>query len=106
MAKKKDMGKNLEKIWQQTQKQLKKMAGEAMVLTKKGEKQLRSLTEKGKIQTEILILKTKRERLYYGLGKLVATSPKITSKKIQDTRREISNLNRQVINREKLLKKK
>ena len=80
--------------------------GEAVILTKKGEKQLRSLTEKGKIQTEILILKTKRERLYYGLGKLVATSPRITSKKIQDTRREISSLNRQVINREKLLKRK
>lgn len=106
MAKKKDFGKNIEQIWQQTQKQLRKMANEAMVLTKKGERQLRSLTEKGKIQTEILILKTKREQLYYRVGKLVATSRKITNKKILGIRREISSLNRQIINKEKLLKRK
>jgi hypothetical protein len=101
--KKSNLQKNLTKVWKKTKKQLNKAAQETSRLIKKGEGHIKDLSFKGKIKSEILILKTKRESLYYYLGRAVAISKTKTNKKIEKIQKEINEINKEIKIKEKAL---
>ncbi len=103
MAKKTDLQKNLENIWAELQIQVNDISKEAKEIGKKTEAFLRDFSIKGKAKTEEMMLRLKREQLYYNLGKLLAKSPK-SGKKIASMKSEISVLDRQIKGKAKISK--
>lgn len=77
---KKEVKKRVEAIWKEAKKDLDKVLKETTILVKKGEKQLKDISGKSKVQAEIISLKLQREKFYYELGKLVANSKDAKSK--------------------------
>ena len=65
---------------------------------------IKDISGKGKIEAEILISKAKREKIFYELGKAVASSSKSREKKIIQLRKQLSDLNRIIKRNERVLK--
>ena len=96
---------NLSKIWEMTQDQLNKIAKEVTVLAKKSEAYIRDISGKGKIEAEILILKARREGIYYELGKTIAgPSRKDRDAKVALFKKQILEINKELKHKEKLLR--
>ncbi len=94
-------------IWKRTRKDLDAVVSETSKLIKKGEKQVKEISEKSRLKLEIMNLKLKREKLYYTLGKSIAgISPSkwTQNKKIEKIIAEIKKLNREIIKKEKQVK--
>ncbi|HDI46148.1 MAG TPA: hypothetical protein ENF60_02315 [Candidatus Omnitrophica bacterium] len=94
-------------IWKRTKKDLEAVVSETSKLIKKGEKQVKEISERSRLKLEIMNLKLKREKLYYTLGKSIAgTSPSKWSqnKKIEKIIAEIKKLNREITKKEKQVK--
>ncbi|MFC1708500.1 hypothetical protein ACFL2J_00370 [Candidatus Omnitrophota bacterium] len=73
MAKKKQ---DFEKMWQETKKQVTKLSKETLDLLKKGEEEVVKASGKAKINFEIVMLKVKKEQLFYLIGKEVVKKGK------------------------------
>ncbi len=65
--------KEIEKIWPEAKKTLTQLNKDASKLIKKTEKNLFDAYAKTKKTTEDLIIKAQREKLYYELGRAVAS---------------------------------
>lgn len=108
MAEKKgELKDKLSMLWKRTRKDLDTVISEASKLIKKGEKEVKEISEKSRLKLEIMNLKLKREKLYYTLGKSVAgTSPSkwSQSKKIEKVLSDIKKLNREIAKKEKQIK--
>ncbi len=93
-----DKGK-IEDIWPMAKKEIEKGLENAKKMLAAGEKYLKDLSEKGIEKTKKTSFALKREKLYYDLGKTVAsTSPeKYTSnKKISKLAKEIKKLDKEI----------
>ena len=101
-AKKKETLKDVvEKMWPKTKKELEKGMENAKKMLIKGEEYLREVSEKGIKQTTKLSLSIKKEKLYYDLGKAVAS----TSLCKAAENRKIGKLMKAVKDLEKQIKK-
>lgn len=98
--KKKDPVKNtVENIWPLAKKEIEKGVKNAKKMLAAGEKYLRELSEKGMEKTKKTSLSLKKEKLYYDLGKAVATASSANlsqNKKASKLIAEIKTLNRQI----------
>tara|TARA_B100000315_G_scaffold257738_1_gene307522 strand:+ start:641 stop:958 length:318 start_codon:yes stop_codon:yes gene_type:complete len=98
-AKKDPFKEFIEKVWPQTKKEFEKAAENAKKMLNKGEEYLKDVSEKSVEKTKKMSLSLKKEKLYYDLGKAVATTPatKINSnKKVSSTLKEIKQLEKQI----------
>jgi len=98
-AKKKDF----EKMWLETKHQVLKLSKETLDLLKKGEKEVVKASGKAKISLEVMVLKAKKEQLYYLIGKEIVKSGKTT--KVDKLIKEVKDLNNQIAAQKRLLKK-
>ncbi len=100
MPKKKDHFKEVaEKIWPMTKQELEKGIDNAKKMMVKGEKYLKSVSEKSINQTKKLSLSLRKEKLYYDLGKTVASMAATkfkSSKKISSLRKQIKDLDKEI----------
>ena len=96
MAKKDPFKDFVKKAWPKTKKELEKGMATTKSMLIKGEKHLKDLSEKGIIKAKKISLSLFREKVYYNLGKTIATTPVTkwrTSKKVKDIITEIKILN-------------
>lgn len=98
-AKKKDF----EKMFRDTKNQLVKLSGETMELLKKGEKEVVKASGKAKINFEIMLLKVKKEQLYYLIGKEAVKKGKTA--KVAKLIKEVKDMSNQITAQKKQLKK-
>ena len=100
MAKKKDTLKAaVEKAWPKTKKELERAMKNAKIMLSKGEKYLKDVSDKGVEQTKKISLSLKREKLYYDLGKTLATTSANKwggSKKIKTALSEIKKIDKDI----------
>ena len=97
--KKKDLKDTIVDIWKRTRSELEVAMNETSKLIKKGEKHVKSFSDKSKEKLELISAKLRRERLYYQLGKIVSSIAKPKwkdSKKIDKLRSEISKLSKEI----------
>lgn len=99
MAKKKDF----EEMWFDTKNQLVKLSKETMEFLKKGEKEVVKVSGKAKVNFEIMLLKAKKEQLYYLIGKESVKRGK--SAKVDKLVKEVKGLNSQISANKRLLHK-
>ncbi|MDP8216864.1 MAG: hypothetical protein P9L98_06100 [Candidatus Kaelpia imicola] len=100
--KKKDLKDAMVDIWKCTRSELEIVMDETSKLIKKGEKHVKSFSDKSKERLELISAKLRRENLYYHLGKTVSSTAKLKwkdSKKIDKLRSEISKLSREIKSR-------
>ena len=71
--KKKDTHKEFNRFMEQARGRFKKFGKELNVLAKKGEVEIVKATRAGKIQLDIMGLNVQKEKLYYDIGKKVAS---------------------------------
>ena len=91
--------KKIEKIWPNAQKDLSKINKETKKFFRKSEKKIAEVYSGAKKKGEELILKAKREELYYELGKNVVhllTSDQLKNKNILRIKSEIQHLSRKL----------
>jgi len=101
-TKKNPIQKEIEKIWPNAQKDLSKINKEANKFFRKSEKKIAQVYSGAKKKGEELILKAKREELYYELGKNVAhllTSDQLKNKNILRIKSEIQQLSKKLRNK-------
>lgn len=99
MAKKKDF----EQMWYDTKNQLAKLSRDTMVLLKKGEKEVVKLSGQAKINFEIMVLKAKKEQLFYLIGKEAVKKGK--SAKADKLIKEAKGISGQIAAQKRQLKK-
>ncbi|MFA5038780.1 MAG: hypothetical protein WC732_03780 [Candidatus Omnitrophota bacterium] len=95
----KTIQKKIKEIWPDAQKHISKISKETLKTLKKSEKQLKAVYGKTKRSTEELILKAKREELYYQLGKRVApllTSDHLKNKNVMKIYSQIRRVNKEL----------
>jgi ERCC4-type nuclease len=103
VAKKKDTFREVvDKVWPKTKKELEKGFASLKKTLSRSEKQLKELSDKGVKKTKEISLGLKKEKLYYDLGKAVASGTAIKSckstkivailKKIKDLDRKIKSI--------------
>ena len=73
MAKKADLQKDFTKLLNQTKERVKEFGKEVGVLAKKSEKEIIKASKVGKTQLDIIGLNMQKEKLYYDIGKKVAS---------------------------------
>ena len=95
--------KDFEKMWLETKQQVLKLSRETLDLLKKGEKEVVKASGKAKISFEIMVLKAKKEQLYYLIGKESVKKGKTA--KVTKLINEVKSINRQIAAQKKLLKK-
>ena len=104
MAKKK---KEFEKMWKDSKKYLKQASKDTLVLLKKGEKQVAELSGKGKLNFEVMLLKAKKEQIYYSLGKgavsFLNNKPQVPAK-LKKFLRQLSSIDDQIKKNQRMLK--
>jgi len=72
-AKKRDAHKDFNRFLDQARDRFQKFGKELNVLAKKGEVEIVKATKAGKIQLDIMGLGVQKEKLYYDIGKKVAS---------------------------------
>ena len=72
-AKKDDMQKEFSKMLDQAKEGLQKFGKEVSVLAKKSEKEIVKASKIGKIQVDMMGLGMQKEKLYYDIGKNIAS---------------------------------
>lgn len=91
--------KEIEKIWPQAQEGISKLNKDVSRLMKKSEKNLTVLYKNVKNKTAELIIKAKREELYYELGKAIMpylTPDQINNKRISKIYSKIRQLKKEL----------
>ena len=88
---------DFKKEWVKTKDQLSKLSKEALVIAKKGERELIEISRKSKIHVDATALTLKKEHLYYMIGKEYSAlqdknKPSVTLTKLVG---ELSKANRQ-----------
>ena len=73
MPKKPDLQKDWTKILDEVKENLRKFGKEASVWAKKGEKELVKASKMGKVQLDIAGINLQKEKVYYEIGKKVAS---------------------------------
>tara|TARA_Y100000031_G_C7988480_1_gene278014 strand:+ start:225 stop:539 length:315 start_codon:yes stop_codon:yes gene_type:complete len=100
VAKKKDVFRDVvDKVWPKTKKELEKGFANLKKTLSRSEKQLKELSDKGVKKTKKISLGLKKEKLYYDLGKLVASGTAIKSSKntkIVSIVKKIKDLDKQI----------
>ena len=85
--------------WPDTKKELEKVMKNARGMIEKGEKYVRDVSDKSVNNTKILALNLEREKLCYGLGKVVASTPQTkwrTARKVKSALSKISKLDKEI----------
>jgi hypothetical protein len=91
--------KEIEKIWPDAQKNLSKINKDVTRVMQEGEKNFNIFYAQAKKKTEEIVMKAKREELYYELGKCVApllTSDQLKDKKVLKIYTDIEQLNKKI----------
>lgn len=91
--------KKIEKMWPQAQEGISKLNKDVSKLMKKSEKNLTSLYKNVKNKTAEVIIKAKREELYYELGRAITpylTPGQINNKKISKIYLKIRQLKKEL----------
>ena len=73
-SEKKDVHVDMSKILEQVKVNFHKLSKDAGKMAKQGEKELVKASSIGKVQLEIMSLNMKKEKLYYEIGKAIATT--------------------------------
>jgi predicted nucleic acid-binding Zn-ribbon protein len=97
--KKKDIKTTMSDIWRVARDDFDSAMSETSKLIKRGEKHVKSFSDKSKDRLELISAKLRRESLYYKLGKKVSVTAKSKwkdSKTIDSLRSEISKLSREI----------
>jgi hypothetical protein len=109
MAKKANAVKqSIEKMWPDIRKRLRKISSDALELAKYSEDKVKKLSQKSKLQFELVALQLKREQLYYKLGKTACTllnTGKLKTKELKALHTQIIDLTRRISSTKKGLKK-
>lgn len=96
---KKTIQKKIEEVWPDARKDISQISRETLKTLKKSEKQLLAIYGKTKKKTEQLILKARREELYYELGKSITpllSSDQLKNKTILKIYSKIQDVNKQL----------
>ena len=99
MAKKDIVKETIDNVWPKTKKELEKALKNTRSMLVKGEKYLKTMSDKGIEKTKKLSLTLRKEKLYYDLGKASASiSPTKWkgSKKITGLMKEFKDLDVQI----------
>lgn len=72
-VKKANLQKDFTKFLDYAKEKFKKLGKEASILAKKGEKEIIKASKTGKIQVDIMGLSVQKEKIYYDIGKRVAS---------------------------------
>ncbi|MFH1503834.1 MAG: hypothetical protein ABIH08_00365 [Candidatus Omnitrophota bacterium] len=89
----------VENMWPKAKKDLEKGMQSTKRMLIKGEEYLKEVSEKGVEQTKKIVLTVKKEKLYYDLGKAIAsisTAKWKENKKINDIVKEVKDLSKQI----------
>ena len=91
-------GYDFKKEWPKVKKQLTQFSKEAMVVVKKGEKEIVRLSKEGKLRVDATSLGLKKEHLFYLIGKeCVRTESKnIKNPKLKKLFGELKAINKQL----------
>lgn len=101
---KQEIQQEFERIWPQVKKNLSKINKDIIKIAQESEKNLIHISKKVKKNTERMIIKAKREELYYELGKSIApllTSDQLKNKKINSINVAIRKLSRKLGSRKR-----
>ena len=99
MPKKDTIKEIVDKIWPKTKKELEKGGENAKKMLAKGEEYLKDFSEKGLEKTKKISLSLQKEKMYYVLGKAIASTAMTkwrTNKKITSTIKEIKEIDKQI----------
>lgn len=91
--------KKIDEVWPGAQKQISKISKDALKSLKKSKKQLELAYGQTKKAAQEIAFKTKREQLYYELGKAVAPTLRsgcLKNKKVKSIYSEIQRLNKKL----------
>ena len=97
--KRKEFEKKVDKLWKVAKKDLGKVSKDTMSLVKKGETYLKEISKKGEENLESMVLALQREKLYYELGKSVASISKrkwAKNKRVGNSIAKIKSLSRKI----------
>lgn len=91
--------KEFEKIWPEAEKNLARLSKDAAKLMKKTEKNIVEMYAEAKKQTQDVVWKAQREKLYYELGRIVSpllTSDQLKNRNVLSLQQEIRQLNKKL----------
>ena len=97
--KKKSLEKKLQGMWKVARKDMEQVSKDTARFVKKGEDYIREISKKGEENLETMVLTLQRERLYYDLGKSLASLAKnkwTRSKKAEGALIKIKNISRKI----------
>ena len=97
--KRKEFEKKVDKLWKVAKKDLDKVSKDTMRLVKKGEAYIKEISKKGEENLESMVLALQREKLYYELGKSLASLSKrkwAKNKKVEGSIAKIKGLSRKI----------
>lgn len=95
--------KDFEQMWNDTKDQIYKLSHEALSLLKKGEKEVVKTSGKAKVNFETMLLKLKKEQLYYLIGK--ESIKRGSNTKVDRLVKQIKEIDSQIAANNKLIKK-
>jgi len=105
MVKKSDFQKEAAKFLDQLKENLKKFSKEAGIFAKKGEKEIVKASKIGRIQIDIASLNIQKEKLYYDLGKKIASlrgsGKEISQEAIEPFMQKLRNIELEARNRKR-----
>ena len=97
--KKKALKKKIDRLWKLSKKDLDKVLKDTTHLVKKGEDYIREISKKGEKTLEAMTFGLQRERLYYELGKSLASLSRkkwAKSKKVENSLNRIKSISRKI----------
>ncbi|MDD4910092.1 MAG: hypothetical protein PHR44_05380 [Candidatus Omnitrophica bacterium] len=87
------ISKDLSNLWKDVRREFNALSGKANRLMARGEKYLKRVPAEAREKSDALVMRAKREQLYYNLGKAVANRD---TRKIMLLRNKISTLSRKI----------
>jgi len=104
----KQLQKDIKRIWVRTQKQLKALGKEAVVLAHKGEQEVVRAAKMGRIQIDVLNIKRKQDRIHQEIGRRIVALSRKGKLELPSIKTQVERsvkLSRQIRSREINLKK-
>jgi len=97
---------DFKKEWEKTRGQLTKFSKEAMVVAKKGEKELMKFSRQSKLYVDVTAIKLKKDKLYYMAGKeyMQASVSEHATPKLTKFANEFEKMNREQVALERKIK--
>ena len=96
---KREIKRNVDKLWKMGKKELDKVLKDTTRLINKGESRIRKISKEAEKNMEVMVLSLQKKKMSYELGKSLAGLPRnkwADSKKIDGLLAKINNINHKI----------